>query len=127
MFEFVEGLIEKLGVKLISDFSDKLIDFIKDVKKESIGENNDNGGYSAKIGSSGYYAQIDISGNDSVGFACGWQSIIKAKKGTWISLCEYEHNEEKGRWIPVFASSAQIGNKEYKDFQIEILDWAQEV
>ena len=256
MFEFFEGLIEKLGVELISDFSDKLIDFIKNVKKESKEENNDNGGDSAKIGSngysakigssgnsaqigssgdyaqigssgdyakigssgnsaqigssgdsakigsngysaqigssgysaqigssgdyakigssgysaqigssgdtakigsSGYYAQIgssgdyakigssgnsaqigssgdaaqigssgnsaqiDISGYDSVGFACGWQSIIKAKKGTWISLCEYERNEEKGRWIPIFASSAQIGNKEYKDFKGRIL------
>ena len=130
MFEFFEGLIEKLGVKLISDFSDKLIDFIKDVKKESKGENNDNSGDyaqigssgdSAQIGSSGDYAQIDISGDDSVGFACGWQSIIKAKKGTWISLCEYERNEEKERWIPVFALSAQIGNKEYKDFKGRIL------
>ena len=33
MFDFFEGLIEKLGFKLVSDFTEKLIDFIKDVKK----------------------------------------------------------------------------------------------
>ncbi len=204
MFEFFEGLIEKLGVKLISNFTDKLFDFIKEVKEKSTGENNDNGkrsaqigssgdyakigssgdsakigssgysakigssgyyaqigssgdsaqigssgdsaqigssGYSAKIGSSGYYAQIgssgdsaqigssgysaqiDISGDDSVGFACGFKSLIKAKKGTWISLCEYgiKQTENGEKIIPIFALSAQIGNPEYKDFKGRIL------
>ena len=122
MFEFFEGLIEKLGIRLVSDFSEKLIDFIRNVKRNSNDENNDNGGdcaqigssgyraqigssgysaqigssgdwaqigssgdsaqigssgYSAQIGSSGYSAQIDINGNSSVGFACGYKSIIK--------------------------------------------------
>ncbi len=77
-------------------------------------------GDSAQIGSSGDSARIDISGNNTVGFACGWQSIIKAKNGTWISLCEWKKNAE-GKWIPIFALSAQIGNKEYKDFRGRIL------
>ena len=29
-------------------------------------------------------------------------------------MCEYEKNDE-GRYIPIYAKSAQIGNKEYKD------------
>ena len=147
MFEFFEGLIEKIGVKLISDFSDKLFDFIKDIKDNSDGENNDNGkrstqigssgdyakigssgdyaqigssGYSAQIGSSGDYAKIDISGTNSVGFACGYNSIIKAKKGTWIALCEWSKNED-GKWIPIYAESSQIGNKDYKDFKGRML------
>ena len=53
MFDFFEGLIEKLGVKLISDFTDKIYDWIKDIKKNSNGDNNDNGEDYAKIGSSG--------------------------------------------------------------------------
>lgn len=60
MFEFFERLIEKLEFKLVSDFTEKLIDFIKDVKKNSNGDNNDKndkGGYFAKIGSSGNSAQ----------------------------------------------------------------------
>lgn len=35
MFEFFEEIIEKLEVKLITDFSSKLYDFILNVKKES--------------------------------------------------------------------------------------------
>ena len=264
MFEFFEGLIKKLGFKLVSDFTEKLIDFIKDVKKNSNGDNNDKGGdsaqigssgdsaqigssgnyakigssgysaqigssgnyakigssgysaqigssgnyaqigssgnyaqigssgnyakigssgdsakigssgnyaqigssgnyaqigssgnyaqigssgYSAKIGSSGNYAQIgssgnyaqigssgnyakigssgdsaqiDISGENSIGFACGYKSMIKAKIGTWISLAEYGKNKE-GKYIPVYAKSAQIGNKEFKDYNGKIL------
>ena len=182
MFDFFEGVIEKLGVKLIDGFSSKLVDFITDIKKSSKGELNDKGGDSAKIGSSGYsaqigssgdsakigssgdsakigssgdyakigssgyyakigssgnyaqigssgdsakigssgyYAQIDIQGEHSVGFACGLESIVKAVKGTWISLCEYEKVNDE--YIPVFALSAQIGNKEYKDFRGRIL------
>ena len=159
MFDLFEGLIEKLGVRLVSNFTEKLIDFIKEVKNNSNGENNDNGGDRAQIGSSGNWAQIgssgdraqigssgdraqigssgnwaqigssgnwaqigssgygakiDINGDSSIGFACGYKSIIKAKKGTWISLAEYGKNEE-GNIIPIFAKSAQIGNKEYKD------------
>jgi hypothetical protein len=77
------------------------------------------GDYS-QVATSGDYSQVEISGNNSVGFACGLDSIIKAKKGTWISLCEYEENDE-GRWIPKFALSAQIGNKDYKDARGKIL------
>ena len=34
MFEFFEGLIEDLGIKLVSNFTDKLICFIKNVKEK---------------------------------------------------------------------------------------------
>ena len=246
MFEFFEGLIEKLGVRLVSDFTGKLINFIRNVKQNSNNKNNDNSGSWAQIGSSGYnaqigssgdraqigssgdsarigssgnwaqigssgdraqigssgnwarigssgnwaqigssgdsarigssgnwaqiglsgdrarigssgnwaqigsigynaqigssgdsarigssgnsarigssgnWAQIDINGNSSVGFACGYRSIIKARRGTWISLCEYEQ-DENGNYIPSFAILAQIGNKDYKDFKGRIL------
>lgn len=178
MFEFFEKLKGKICVRLVSDFSEKLMNFIRDIK-----QNNDNDGYSAQIGSSGdsarigssvYSAQIDssgynaqigssgdwaqigssgnraqigssgdsaqigssgnwaqigssgdcaqisINGDSSVGFACGYKSIIKAKKGTWISLCEYEKDENE-KYIPSFAISAQIGNKDYKDFRGRVL------
>ena len=210
MFEFFEGMIEKLGVKLVGDFTSKLIDFIQNVMKNKDEENSDNGtdsaqigssgdyaqigssgdyaqigssgdiarigssgdsarigssgdsaqigssgdyaqigssGDYARIGSSGYYAQIgssgdsarigssgdyaqigssgysariDISGKNSIGFACGYKSFIKAKKGTWISLAEWKRDED-GNYIPVFAKSAQIGTKEYKDFSGKML------
>ena len=195
MFEFFEGLIEKLGVKLIGDFTDKLVNFITDIKKNSTDKNNDEGknsakigssgyyakigssgdyaqigssGYSAKIGSSGYYAkigssgnyaqigssgyyakigssgyyakigssgdyaqigssgysaQIDISGTDSIGFGCGWKTLIKAKKGTWISLAEYGKKvvNDITKIVPIFALSAQVGNTDYRDYKNRIL------
>ena len=231
MFDFFEELIEKLGVKLVSNFTDKLCNWIKNIKENDVGSNNDNGqdhtqigasgdytkigasgdytkigasgnrtqigasgygtqigtsGYGTKIGASGDYTkigasgygtqigtsgdgtkigasgygtqigasgdgtkigasgygtqigtsgdgtqigasgdftkigasgddtQIEISGNNSIGFACGYKTIIKAKRGTWISLAEYRRDDE-GNIIPIFAKSAQIGNKEYKD------------
>ena len=46
--------------------------------------------------------------------------MIKAVKGTWISLAEYEKNEE-GKIIPIYAKSAQIGNKEFKDSKGKVL------
>ena len=85
-------------------------------------------GYNAKIGSSGDYAQIGSSGNyakinvtgkNSICFACGFNSIIKAKKGTWFSLAEYEKKDDK--WIPYYAKSAQIDNIEYVDYKGKIL------
>ena len=165
MFNFFEELIEKSGVRLVSDFTEKLVEFIRSVKQNNDNKNDDNSGYSAQIGSSGDRAQIgssgyraqigssgdsaqigssgyraqigssgdraqigssgdraqiDINGNNSVGFACGCKSIIKAKKGTWVSLCEYEQ-DENDNYIPSFAISAQIGNKDYKDFRGRIL------
>ena len=146
MFNFFEGMIEKIGVKLVSDFTSKLIDFIHGVVSNK-NNNNDEGedffkigssgngaqigssgdgaqigssGYRAQIGSSGYRAQIEISGDSSIGFACGYKSIIKAKKGTWISLSEWGRNDEN-KIVPIFAKSAQIGNKDYKDFNGKIL------
>ena len=210
MFEFFEWIIEKLGVKLISDFSSKLYDWIVDTQKNSKDSNNDKGqdysqigssgnysqigssgyraqigssgdgaqigssgddaqigssgdgaqigssgnhaqigssgdcaqigssgnysqigssgkrtqigssGNCAQIGSSGNCAQIDISGDNSIGFACGFKSIIKAKKGTWISLAEYGRNKVNNI-VPVFAKSAQIGNKEFVDHNGKML------
>ena len=192
MFEFFEKVVEGISIKLISDFTEKLAEFIKSVKKNSDGGVNDNGkdfvkigssgyraqigssgyraqigssgdraqigssgdraqigssgygaqigssgdgaqigssgdgaqigssGYRAQIGSSGDRAQIDISGDNSIGFACGWKSVIKAKKGTWISLAEWKE-DENGKYIPVFAKSAQIGNREYKDYSGKML------
>ncbi len=201
MFEFFKGMIKKIGVKLVNDFTEKLIDFIEDIKNNSDRENNDNdknfikigssgnraqigssgdgtqigssgdeaqigssgyeaqigssgnraqigssgdgaqigssgdgaqigssgyraqigsSGNRAQIGSSGYRAQIDISGDNSIGFACGYKSMVRAKKGSWISLAEYVKNK-KGEYIPIFAKSAQIGNKDYKDYSGKIL------
>jgi len=125
MFEFFEEMIEQLWFKLVSNFTDRLFNWIKDIKNNSKEENSDSSGDraqigssgdEAQIGSSGDEAQIDINGDNSVGFACGLDAIIRAKKGTWISLCEYSEDKQ-GAWVPTYALSAQIENNDYKDFK----------
>ena len=77
-------------------------------------------GHGANIASNGYGTKIEVKGENTIAFATGRNSIIKAKKGTWISLVEYG-KDKNGKYIPIFAKSAQIGNKEYKDHKGKIL------
>ena len=144
MFEFFEKTAKGIGFKLIDNFSDKVAEWIKGILKEC--EKVDSGDYAknassgygaqnassgdyaknassgnyAKNASSGDYAKNVITGKDSICFDCGKAGIIKAAKGTWISLAEYRKDEEDNI-IPFFAKSAQIGNKEYKDHNGKIL------
>ena len=57
-------------------------------------------GNSAQIGSSGYSAQIDSTGKDSVICCAGHNSVVKSKKGSWITLSEWMYSEEKSRYVP---------------------------
>ena len=75
---------------------------------------NASSGYNAQNASSGDYAQNVISGKNSICFDCGYKGTIKAVKGTWIALAEYKR-DNNDKMIPVFAKTAQIGNKEYTD------------
>ena len=61
----------------------------------------------AKIGSSGYSAQIESTGEDSVICCAGSDSIAKAKKGSWITLAEWEWSDEKNLYIPVCVKTEQ--------------------
>ena len=69
----------------------------------------------AKIGSSGDYAKIDLSGDHSVGMACGINSKIKGKIGNFISLAEWEYDEEKENYIPIYVKSARIDGEILKE------------
>ena len=71
-------------------------------------------GDSAQIGSSGYYAQIDSTGEDSVICCAGDNSIVKAKKGCWITLSEWKYSEEKQRSIPVCVKTEFVDGERIK-------------
>ena len=71
-------------------------------------------GYSAKIGSSGYYAQIDSTGEDSVIMCAGNNSIAKAKVGSWITLSEWEWNDEKNHYVPVCVKTEYVDGENIK-------------
>ena len=71
-------------------------------------------GYSAKIGSSGDYAQIGSSGDYAVISAIGYQSRVKAKKGSWITLAEYE-KDDKGNWRVSFVKTEFVDGEKIKE------------
>ena len=68
----------------------------------------------AQIGSSGDYAQIECAGEDSVICCAGHGGKVKAKKGSWITLSEWEYSEEKKRSIPKCVKTALIDGETIK-------------
>ena len=122
------------------------IEWLKDItsssKVKADIDLNDNGGYSAQIGSSGYYAKIGSSGNYaqigssgysaqigssgnyakiksngeySVIMCAGKNSAAKAKAGSWITLSEWVYDEEKGRTITKCVKTEYVDGKRIKE------------
>ena len=124
----------KIGAKLsISKFINACVDFaiektstcIADNKISSgdsaqIGSSGDfakigSSGYSAQIGSSGNSAQIGSSGKDCVICCAGHNSVVKAKKGSWITLAEWEYSKEKERYIPKCVKTEFVDGERIKE------------
>ena len=72
-------------------------------------------GNSAQIGSSGDFAQIGSSGKDCVICCAGHNSAVKAKKGSWITLAEWEYSEEKERYIPKCVKTEFVDGERIKE------------
>ena len=71
-------------------------------------------GDSAQIGSSGDSAKIDSSGKHSVVMCAGYNSMAKAKIGSWITLAEWKKNSD-GKWIPVCVKTEQVDGERIKE------------
>ena len=80
-------------------------------------------GYRARIGSSGDYARIGSSGNDariksegedSVVCCAGHGCIVSAKKGSWITLAEWNYSCEKDRYVPTFVKAEYVDGERIK-------------
>ena len=121
-YEEKKKCYEKLTVKAeigIKGLVSAMIEFVKEKVKDCkdsarIGSS----GYSAQIGSSGYsaqigssgdfaqigssgdFAQINSEGKDSVICCAGHNCRVKAKKGSWITLSEWESSKEKNIYVP---------------------------
>ena len=72
-------------------------------------------GYSAQIGSSGDSAIINSSGQDSVIMCAGNNSRAKAKKGSWITLAEWEFDENKKRYVPKYVKTEFVDGEKIKE------------
>lgn len=94
------------------------IEWLKDVtspsKIKTDGALNDNGCRNKQIGSSGYGAQIDCTGEDSVIMCAGDDSKAKANVGSWITLAEWKWNNSKRRWIPVCVKTEYVDGENIK-------------
>lgn len=94
------------------------VEWLKDItspsKFKTDGALNDNGDRNAKIGSSGDYAQIDSTGEDSVIMCAGNSSIAKAKVGSWITLAEWKWSDEKKHNVPVCVKTEYVDGENIK-------------
>lgn len=71
-------------------------------------------GDSARIGSSGDFAKITSEGYHSVVMAAGYSSIARAKKGSWITLAEW--NEKDGHtWTPKCVKTEYVDGERIKE------------
>ena len=116
----------RIGAKLsFSGFVNACVDFVLEKTK---GKNDKNrigssgegasigsSGDYAQIGSSGYYARIGSSGEDSVICCAGHGSMVKARKGSWITLAEWEYNDTKERWAPVCVKTEFVDGERIKE------------
>ena len=120
----------RIGGKLsFAGFIKACIDFVLEKTKisEECGGNQENSaqigssGYSAQIGSSGDYAKIDSTGLDSVVCCAGNGSSVKAKKGSWITLAEWEYDESKNRFVPKCVKTAFVDGETIKEDTFYVL------
>lgn len=72
----------------------------KDTKVKTTSKDN------AHIGSSGDYSVICCAGNNSK---------VKAKKGSWITLAEWEYSAEKNAYIPICVKTEQVDGEKIKE------------
>ena len=115
----------KIGAKLsISKFINACVDFAIEKTSTCIADNKissgnfaqiGSSGYSARIGSSGDFAQIGSSGKDCVICCAGHNSAVKAKKGSWITLAEWEYSKEKERYIPKCVKTEFVDGERIKE------------
>ena len=114
----------KLGSKLsFMDLIKLSVDFdYENIIENCNSENNDedsaqigSSGDSAKIGSSGDSAQIDSTGKYSVIMCAGNNSKAKGKIGSWITLAEWEYDNEESLWKPKCVKTEYIDGTKIKE------------
>jgi hypothetical protein len=68
----------------------------------------------ANIASSGSYAKIVSSGKDAAIMCAGHNSIVKAKKGSWITLAEWYERNSCGKMKPKCVKTEYVDGKRIK-------------
>jgi len=68
----------------------------------------------AKLASSGDYAKLASSGEKAVIAAIGFNNIAKAKKGSWITLAEYD-KDNNNNWVVSFVKTEFVDGQRIKE------------
>ena len=111
----------KIGAKLsFGNFINACVDFILEKTSDAqigssgnVAQIGSSGNY-ARIGSSGDYARIKSEGEDSVVCCAGHDCIVSAKKGSWITLAEWNYSRDKGRYVPTFVKTEYVDGERIK-------------
>ena len=69
----------------------------------------------AKIGSSGHFTRITSEGKYSVICCAGPGSIARGKIGSWITLSEWQYDEEKQVHLPICVKTEFIDGEKIKE------------
>ena len=111
----------KISIKAefkFADFVKLAVDFV--LEKCKVGKGNlgnsaqlASSGDFAKLASSGSYAKLSSSGDSAVVMAAGYNSQVKAKKGSWITLAEWDRLD--GNWTPVCVKTEQVDGERIKE------------
>ena len=72
------------------------------------------GDYSA-VASTGFNSKVACTGECCIICCAGIGSHAKAKKGSWITLAEWEWDKEKGRHVPVCVKTEQVDGERIKE------------
>ena len=119
---FIKACVDFVHEKTVKDMPNDNVDYAKIGSSGYSAQIGSSGNYaqigssgdSAKIGSSGNYAQIDSTGEDSVICCAGHNSVVKARKGSWITLAEWEYNKDNGRYIPLCVKTEFVDGERIK-------------
>jgi hypothetical protein len=118
----------KLKVKAEIGIKGFISAFIE-IVKESVKTEKDSGNYS-KLASSGDYSQLASSGDGSKLASSGNHSVIccagnhntaKAKKGSWITLAEWNYDKNRQKYIPVCVKTEFVDGERIKEDTFYIL------
>lgn len=120
---FVRACIDFVFVRTVKSMPDNSSGYSAQIGSSGNYAQIGSSGDYAKIGSSGNYAQIDSSGEDSVIMCAGSCSRVRAKKGSWITLAEWEYDDNKERYVPVCVKTEQVdGDKIKEDTFYQLID-----
>ena len=107
----------------LADIINLGVEWLKEITAPSKikANNSSNDGDYAKIGSSGYSAQIYSSGQYSVIMCAGYDSKAKAAIGSWITLAEWKRIGDV--WKPICVKTEQVDGKRIKaDTYYKLID-----